>query len=317
MHVFTPQAALKRLVDTEAGEEDELGQLRKNHDGEDEEDGLDALDPTLVDDSNAQLDGTTAGRTARLHSKLMSEQDEMLTSMLENRFVNGDRFLAARAAALARLNVLGTGRGSSTIMSGLDLTGNDSIVMKKRRGLPSTTPTGSNLADLLSSADWYAGENEDDLYFGDETGMATGYQTAAQRVSEEDEEGLSSWERHLRSIARAQKELQQQEQDQQHQLFLQRQAGILAAPPGLLPSPASALAPPSTLPTASPPAPLPPALLRARSNSGAIAAPVSTTASFYGLEDESTNGDLAAHLAERKFRLQVCSSIPSLLCTAF
>ncbi len=72
----------------------------------------------------------------------------------------------------------------------MDLSGTDSIVMKRRRTGSNATASNTQGAGGLSASDWYA--DDDDLFYGgngldDEFG---GYQTAAQLgVAEEDEEG--------------------------------------------------------------------------------------------------------------------------------
>jgi hypothetical protein len=72
----------------------------------------------------------------------------------------------------------------------MDLSGTDSIVMKRRRTGANASGSNSQGVGGLSASDWYA--DDDDLFYGG-NGLedeSRGYQTAAQLgVAEEDEEG--------------------------------------------------------------------------------------------------------------------------------
>ena len=118
---------------------------------------------------------------------------------------------------------------------------------------------------------------------------------------------LSPWERHLRMTARTQKEMQHQEDERLRETFLRRSGAASAAPsPTASPPPAAAASA-----SAAAAAGGGPALVRTRSSTGGA---VSTNVTFYGLEDETTNADLAAQLDERKLRLQVHPLVPCVLC---
>lgn len=120
------------------------------------------------------------------------QDDEMMTEYLRSRFVNGDRYLAARAAALARarLGALGVAGGvpdswsnknrTQNLVMGMDLSGTDAVVSKQRR-MMMMNGIGSGGAVTGLGDGWYA----DDDGFGTFEGE---YVAAAEQLGDDDGE---------------------------------------------------------------------------------------------------------------------------------